>query len=74
VGFEQDRPGYGWRGLLGDLEASRPRLVVLQRRDWDPYEQNSDVWFKAQPALASWLSAGYERTTDLHNFEIWTRR
>jgi hypothetical protein len=74
VGFEDGRPGYGWRGMLADLERTRPALVVLQHRDWDPVETNSDVFFRSRPELVTWLTAGYDRTSDLHNFEIWTRR
>ena len=74
VGFEQDRPGYGWKGVLDDLERARPALVVLQRRDWDPVETNSDVYFMARPELASWLTTHYDRSTEIHNFVIWTRQ
>jgi hypothetical protein len=74
VGFEEQRPGYGWRGVLGDLQRVSPALVVLQRRDWDPIETNSDVYFHAHPVMEAWLAAGYERAPDLHNYEIWRRR
>lgn len=73
VGFAAGRPGYGVEGLHEDLQASRPRLVVLQRRDWDPVDPNSDEFFMRQPILRTWLQARYVHTGDLHNFEIWTR-
>jgi hypothetical protein len=59
--------------MLDELRARTPALVVLQRRDWDPYENNSDVYFKSQPALMEWLTSHYVRGADLHNFEIWSR-
>jgi hypothetical protein len=74
VGFEASRPEYGVRGLLDDLERNRPSLVVLQHRDWDPVEANSDEFWKSQPALVRWLEAGYVPGGMLHNFEIWTSR
>jgi hypothetical protein len=73
LGFEAERPGYGWRGMLDELRANRPALVALQRRDWDPYSNNSDVYFRSRPELNEWLTSHYTRGADLHNFEIWIR-
>jgi hypothetical protein len=73
VGFGEGRPGYGVAGLLDELQTERPRLLVLQRRDWDPIDPNSDEFFMAQPLLRGWLRDNYAYTRDLHNFEIWTR-
>jgi hypothetical protein len=73
VGFAEGRPGYGVRGLLDELQTERPRLLVLQRRDWDPIDPNSDEFFMGQPLLRAWLRDNYAYTRDLHNFEIWTR-
>ena len=69
-----DRARYGVAGLLDELEASRPRIVVLQHRDWDPDGLNSDQFWRTQPSLVAWLTTRYVKTTDLHNFEIWTRQ
>jgi hypothetical protein len=74
VGFGDGRPGYGWRGVLADLQRTAPALVVLQRRDWDPYETNSDVFFHAHPQLVAWLTTGYMQAAELHNFSIWAKR
>jgi hypothetical protein len=74
VGFEASDPRYGARGLLADLQSTAPRLVVLQHRDWDPDGLNSDEFWRTQPSLVTWLSTHYVKTTDLHNFEIWTRQ
>jgi len=74
VGFEASEPRYGVRGLLDDLQTSAPRIVVLQHRDWDPDGLNSDEFWRTQPSLVAWLNAHYVKTTDLHNFEIWTRQ
>ena len=73
VGFAEGRPGYGVAGLLDELQTGRPRLLVLQRRDWDPIDPNSDEFFMGQPLLRGWLRDNYTYTRDLHNFEIWTR-
>ena len=74
VGFEASEPRYGVPGLLGELQASTPRIVVLQHRDWDPDGLNSDEFWRTQPSLVTWLTTRYVKTTDLHNFEIWTRQ
>ena len=73
VGFAEGRPGYGVAGLHDELRTRRPRLLVLQRRDWDPVDPNSDEFFMGQPLLRGWLRANYAFTRDLHNFQIWTR-
>ena len=49
VGFGEGWPGYGVAGLLAELEARKPALVVLQRRDWDPDTIDSFTWFSRQP-------------------------
>jgi hypothetical protein len=74
VGFGEGWPGYGVEGLLGELRMNRPSLVVLQRRDWDPDTIDSYDWFFRQPALVSWLDAGYEPAGSLGNFALWRRR
>jgi hypothetical protein len=74
VGFEAHRPGYGWRGVLTDLRRTAPALVALQRRDWDPVETNSDVFFAAHPEMVAWLEAGYEPAGELHNYALWVKR
>jgi hypothetical protein len=72
--FAADRPGYGTRGLLTDLEQSAPALVALQRDSWGPNGQHSSEFFHATPALDAWLTANYTRDEDLKRFEIWRRR
>ncbi len=73
IGFEEEQPGYGVDGLLDELERARPRLVVLQERDWDPDVANSADFFLGEPRLSGWLNRQYALTTRLHNFQIWTR-
>ena len=73
VGFGEGWPGYGVQGLLDELHANRPSLVVLQRRDWDPDTIDSYDWFFRQPSLVSWLQAGYEPAGSLGNFALWRR-
>ena len=74
VGFGEGWPGYGVQGLLGELRASRPTLVVLQRRDWDPDTIDSYDWFFRQPALVAWLDAGYDASGSLGNYAVWRSR
>ena len=38
---------------------TRPRLVVLQRHDWDPDGPDSYSFFMNDPRLRAWLDAGY---------------
>jgi 4-amino-4-deoxy-L-arabinose transferase-like glycosyltransferase len=73
VGFGEGWPGYGVQGLLDELQANRPALVVLQRRDWDPDTIDSYTWFFRQPALVDWLKDGYEPAGELGNFAMWRR-
>jgi hypothetical protein len=74
VGFGEGWPGYGVQGLLGELKANRPTLVVLQRRDWDPDTIDSYDWFFRQPALVAWVNAGYEPAGSLGNYALWRPR
>lgn len=76
VGFNEDAPGYGARGLLGELEAAKPAFVVLQRHDWALPPGDSATYFLTHPMLSAWLSAGYYRLQELgdENYEIWARR
>ncbi len=74
IGFLADRPGYGVSGLLRELAAQPPRLVVLQDRDWDPDGPNSSDFFLADAQLSSWLESRYVPAGRLHNFRIWMRR
>lgn len=74
VGFNAGRPGYGPEGLLQDLVANRPRVVVLQRNDWELEGIDSAGYFLGQPQLAAWLKSAYEHVRDLDNYEIWIRR
>jgi hypothetical protein len=74
VEFAADKPGYGTRGLLADLERSAPALVALQHDSWGPNDQHSSAFFHATPTLEAWLTANYARETDMERFEIWRRR
>lgn len=74
VGFEESRPGYGVAGLLDELEVTKPPLVVLQARDWDPDGPDSATFFLGEPRLRQWLDAHYDPAPPLGQFQIWTRR
>ena len=73
VGFGEGWPGYGVAGLLAELEARKPALVVLQRRDWDPDTIDSFTWFSRQPKLVAWLGRDYQPAGELGNFVLWRR-
>ena len=72
VSFLEGTPGYGVTGMLEDLARTRPRLVVLQRHDWDPDGPDSYSFFVNDPRLRAWLDAGYAPAGDVGNFAIWT--
>lgn len=74
VGFEAGRAGYGVEGLLAELEATRPPVVVLQARDWDPDGPDSLTYFLGEPRLAGWLGEHYAPAPALGQFKLWTRR
>ncbi|MEO5822885.1 MAG: hypothetical protein ABIT71_20450 [Vicinamibacteraceae bacterium] len=73
VGFGEGWPGYGVAGLLAELEARKPALVVLQRRDWDPDTIDSYTWFSRQPKLVAWLGRDYQPAGELGNFVLFRR-
>jgi hypothetical protein len=73
VGFGEGWPGYGVSGLLAELEARKPALVVLQRRDWDPDTIDSFTWFSRQPKLVAWLGRDYQPAGELGNFVLFRR-
>jgi hypothetical protein len=70
VGFGEGWPGYGVGGLLAELEARKPALVALQRRDWDPDTIDSYTWFTRQPRLVAWLGRDYQPAGELGNFVL----
>jgi hypothetical protein len=74
AGFKADEPGYGVAGLLADLEAARPAVVVLQINDWAPDVDDSAHFFLHTPPLAAWLRAHYRSTTGPDGFDVWLRR
>ena len=74
VGFNSEKPGYGVRGLLQDLERTSPAVVALQRRDWAPDVQDSAQFFMATPPLADWLRSHYELRNGPDGFDTWVRR
>jgi hypothetical protein len=77
VEFARGVPGYGSDGLLEDLRARPPAVVVLQKHDWrlgEPNVQNSIEFFMGHPALRPWLEAGYRLEDDNADFAIWRRQ
>jgi hypothetical protein len=73
VGFGEGWPGYGVAGLLAELEANKPALVALQRRDWDPDTIDSYTWFTRQPRLVAWLGRDYQPAGELGNFVLFRK-
>jgi hypothetical protein len=77
VEFAGDRPGYGSAGLLDDLRARAPVLVVLQKHDWrsrvDPIADSME-FFLGQPQLRLWLESGYAVDRETPGFVLWRRR
>ena len=73
VGFGEGWPGYGVGGLLAELEANKPALVALQRRDWDPDTIDSYTWFTRQPRLVGWLGRDYQPAGELGNFVLFRK-
>jgi len=72
--FHREDPRYGVAGLRADLEQRRPAFVVLQQHDWSPDVQDSAPFFLSQPALASWLRAGYHEVHPfVDGFSAWER-
>lgn len=69
IEFAADRPGFGSRGLLADLELRRPVLVALQKEEWA-----SEAFFLNTPHLRDWLEAGYVHERETPWFSIWRRR
>jgi 4-amino-4-deoxy-L-arabinose transferase-like glycosyltransferase len=74
AGFRSDAPGYGVAGLLADLDASRPAVVVLQINDWAPDVDDSAHYFLSTPPLAEWLRANYRSAAGPDGFDVWLRR
>ena len=72
--FAAGTPGYGSRGLLADLDATQPPLVILQKQDWRPYASDSMDFFLATPVLHDWLMAGYALERDTPVFAVWRRK
>lgn len=73
VRFKDGTPGYGVAGLLDELARTRPYEVVLQRRDWDPINQDSASFFLGEPDLANWLRAHYQPAREMGNFLMYRR-
>jgi hypothetical protein len=72
-GFNAGRPGYGADGMLRELEAARPRYVVLQRHDWDPDGPDSETFALAHPAISAWLRREYRQREPVAGYAIWSR-
>jgi hypothetical protein len=71
--FAAETPGYGSRGLLADLETSKPAIVILQKQDWRPYATDSMEFFLTTPLLSRWLLTGYALERDTPLFAVWRR-
>lgn len=72
--FNHENPTYGIAGLRNDLEHARPAYVILQEHDWAPDVQDSAAFFLSQPALATWLRAGYHEVHPfVEGFSAWER-
>jgi hypothetical protein len=71
--FASDTPGYGSRGLLADLERSKPAMVILQKQDWRPYATDSMEFFLTTPPLSHWLLTGYGLEQDTPRFTVWRK-
>jgi hypothetical protein len=69
IGFAAGRPGYGWDGLLADLQRHPPALVALQKEEW-----RSRDFFMQALALREWLEAGYVLIGDTPEFSVWRPR
>ena len=65
------RPGYGPEALRRELEASRPKIIALQRKDAGPTWLESREWFLSNPLLGPWLTAHYQRVESLDRYELW---
>ncbi len=74
VGFNEGMPGYGAAGLLDDLSARRPAIVVLQQHDWPAEGIDSATYFMRHPKLGPWLQSGYELTSRNDTYQVWRRR
>jgi 4-amino-4-deoxy-L-arabinose transferase-like glycosyltransferase len=74
VGFNEGEPGYGASGLLAELKAARPKIVVLQQHDWPAERTDSATYFLSTPSLAGWLHSEYEPVADTGTYLIWARR
>lgn len=71
VGFHASSPGYGADGVLADLRAGNPVVIVLQIADWAPPPGDSATFFLNSPVLSPWLHANYRRVTTLEDYDIW---
>jgi hypothetical protein len=69
IEFAADRPGYGWTGLLEDLDRRPPALVALQKEEW-----RSRDFFMNNPRLRTWLQAGYVADRETTMFSVWRRK
>ncbi len=75
--FEQDRPTYGSRGLLAELQKNAPAVVALQKKDWglaEPNVKNSIDFFMSNLPLRAWLESGYVPDYEDASFSVWRRR
>jgi hypothetical protein len=73
-GFADAVPGYGPGGLLAELRAGRPRVVVLQQHDWPAERSDSVGYFLHDGRLGPWLRAGYALDRETPMYQVWVRR
>lgn len=69
IDFAAGRAGYGWAGLIEDLQQQPPALVALQKDEWQSRDH-----FLSRPRLREWLERGYEPERDSTMFEVWRRK
>jgi hypothetical protein len=69
IEFAAEHPGYGSRGLLQELQRTRPALVALQKEEW-----RSAEFFLANASLRAWLADGYMAERETPMFSVWRRK
>jgi hypothetical protein len=75
IEFGAGRPGYGSAGLLEDLDASRPALFIVQKRDWGPGgDRDSAVFLADAKNLRVFLNDHYVPDRDNAVFSVWRRK
>ena len=73
LNFAAAHEGYGPRGLLADLERTRPAVIALQKKDWGPMDPNSEAFFMEHQDLHDFLVSRYVLARDTPIFAVWKR-